>query len=387
MDKQLSLGHYLIITVLILLLNNVALFYFFGSDSSEDISAQTNEFVTALSESKTLKNVGTTPVEKTRSKNSVVDRLDESRLDETQDLEENTEVTNVVKDYITSDEFLKVLDNYNSERQEAQNEFGKEIALLSASELISAYSNTSERWQKSWVLGVLSQKDLTEVETYQLKEFYNAEDLNSRVKERVLVAMLDQNDEEALSIAKQYVVDGDTDIDSYELWNRLVDLDRDFTFKTASEMPIDQISKIRPLISNLYQEPEGLKVFFENQLDNILDAEDPKVFDTLQYTGSSVTIDLSDSQQQKFGKLLSSKNRSKRNFAFGFVGNLDDTDMLRDRYNELTFSQDKRDFVYGLTVSTESDAHKQLLSEILEATDDSQLKQLNSQLKQLKGNF
>ena len=380
MDKQLSLGHYLIITVLILLLNNVALFYFFGSDSSEDISAQTNEFVTALSESKTLKNVGTTPVEKTRSKNSVVDRLDESRLDETQDLEENTEVTNVVKDYITSDEFLKVLDNYNSERQEAQNEFGKEIALLSASELISAYSNTSERWQKSWVLGVLSQKDLTEVETYQLKEFYNAEDLNSRVKERVLVAMLDQNDEEALSIAKQYVVDGDTDIDSYELWNRLVDLDRDFTFKTASEMPIDQISKIRPLISNLYQEPEGLKVFFENQLDNILDAEDPKVFDTLQHTGSSVTIDLSDSQQQKFGKLLSSKNRSKRNFAFGFVGNLDDTDMLRDRYNELTFSQDKRDFVYGLTVSTESDAHKQLLSEILEATDD-------SQLKQFKGNF
>ena len=380
MDKQLSLGHYLIITVLILLLNNVALFYFFGSDSSEDISAQTNESVTALSESKTLKNVGTTPVEKTRSKNSVVDRLDESRLDETQDLEENTEVTNVVKDYITSDEFLKVLDNYNSERQEAQNEFGKEIALLSASELISAYSNTSERWQKSWVLGVLSQKDLTEVETYQLKEFYNAEDLNSRVKERVLVAMLDQNDEEALSIAKQYVVDGDTDIDSYELWNRLVDLDRDFTFKTASEMPIDQISKIRPLISNLYQEPEGLKVFFENQLDNILDAEDPKVFDTLQHTGSSVTIDLSDSQQQKFGKLLSSKNRSKRNFAFGFVGNLDDTDMLRDRYNELTFSQDKRDFVYGLMVSTESDAHKQLLSEILEATDD-------SQLKQLKGNF
>ena len=387
MDKQLSLGHYLIITVLILLLNNVALFYFFGSDSSEDISAQTNESVTALSESKTLKNVGTTPVEKTRSKNSVVDRLDESRLDETQDLEENTEVTNVVKDYITSDEFLKVLDNYNSERQEAQNEFDKEIALLSVSELISAYSNTSERWQKSWVLGVLSQKDLTEVETYQLKEFYNAEDLNSRVKERVLVAMLDQNDEEALSIAKQYVVDGDRDIDSYELWNRLVDLDRDFTFKTASEMPIDQISKIRPLISNLYQEPEGLKVFFENQLDNILDAEDPKVFDTLQHTGSSVTIDLSDSQQQKFGKLLSSKNRSKRNFAFGFVGNLDDTDMLRDRYNELTFSQDKRDFVSGLMVSTESDAHKQLLSEILEATDDSQLKQLNSQLKQLKGNF
>lgn len=380
MDKQLSLGHYLIITVLILLLNNVALFYFFGSDSSEDISAQTNESVTALSESKTLKNVGTTPVEKTRSKNSVVDRLDESRLDETQDLEENTEVTNVVKDYITSDEFLKVLDNYNSERQEAQNEFGKEIALLSASELISAYSNTSERWQKSWVLGVLSQKDLTEVETYQLKEFYNAEDLNSRVKERVLVAMLDQNDEEALSIAKQYVVDGDTDIDSYELWNRLVDLDRDFTFKTASEMPIDQISKIRPLISNLYQEPEGLKVFFENQLDNILDAEDPKVFDTLQHTGSSVTIDLSDSQQQKFGKLLSSKNRSKRNFAFGFVGNLDDTDMLRDRYNELTFSQDKRDFVYGLISGTRSDAHNQLLNEILEATDD-------SQLKQFKGNF
>ena len=380
MDKQLSLGHYLIITVLILLLNNVALFYFFGSDSSEDISAQTNESVTALSESKTLKNVGTTPVEKTRSKNSVVDRLDESRLDETQDLEENTEVTNVVKDYITSDEFLKVLDNYNSERQEAQNEFGKEIALLSASELISAYSNTSERWQKSWVLGVLSQKDLTEVETYQLKEFYNAEDLNSRVKERVLVAMLDQNDEEALSIAKQYVVDGDRDIDSYELWNRLVDLDRDFTFKTASEMPIDQISKIRPLISNLYQEPEGLKVFFENQLDNILDAEDPKVFDTLQYTGSSVTIDLSDSQQQKFGKLLSSKNRSKRNFAFGFVGNLDDTDMLRDRYNELTFSQDKRDFVYGLISGTRSDAHNQLLNEILEATDD-------SQLKQFKGNF
>ena len=378
MDKQLSLGHYLIITVLILLLNNVALFYFFGSDSSEDISAQTNESVTALSESKTLKNVGTTPVEKTRSKNSVVDRLDESRLDETQDLEENTEVTNVVKDYITSDEFLKVLDNYNSERQEAQNEFDKEIALLSASELISAYSNTSERWQKSRVLGVLSQKDLTEVETYQLKEFYNAEDLNSRVKERVLVAMLDQNDEEALSIAKQYVVDGDRDIDSYELWNRLVDLDRDFTFKTLSEMPIDQINGT--LIGNLYQEPEGLKVFFENQLDNILDAEDPKVFDTLQHTGSSVTIDLSDSQQQKFGKLLSSKNRSKRNFAFGFVGNLDDTDMLRDRYNELTFSQDKRDFVYGLMVSTESDAHKQLLSEILEATDD-------SQLKQLKGNF
>ncbi len=378
MDKQLSLGHYLIITVLILLLNNVALFYFFGSDSSEDISAQTNESVTALSESKTLKNVGTTPVEKTRSKNSVVDRLDESRLDETQDLEENTEVTNVVKDYITSDEFLKVLDNYNSERQEAQNEFGKEIALLSASELISAYSNTSERWQKSWVLGVLSQKDLTEVETYQLKEFYNAEDLNSRVKERVLVAMLDQNDEEALSIAKQYVVDGDRDIDSYELWNRLVDLDRDFTFKTLSEMPIDQINGT--LIGNLYQEPEGLKVFFENQLDNILDAEDPKVFDTLQHTGSSVTIDLSDSQQQKFGKLLSSKNRSKRNFAFGFVGNLDDTDMLRDRYNELTFSQDKRDFVYGLISGTRSDAHNQLLNEILEATDD-------SQLKQLKGNF
>lgn len=259
MDRQLSLGQYLIITVIVLLINNLALWYFLGSESEEMTNAQTDSIQTPslIKESKELENIG---INQNRNRNNelLAANSDEADQDQDQDqdqeqeiFEESIEVTSAVKSYMASDEFFEVLDTYRTQRQEKQRELQEEVAPLSTLELLNAYSSATDRQEKSIILQALYQSDLTAIDSYQLKEFYNDEDVNGWMKSKLLVAMLDQKDQEAINLAKDYVATPRRANTSYEIWNRLFDLDRDYVISTASEMSIEQLVKQGGLLGSM----------------------------------------------------------------------------------------------------------------------------------------
>ena len=148
--------------------------------------------------------------------------------------------------------------------------------------------------------------------------------------------------------------------------------------ETANELPVDQLVKNSLLVSTLARDSEALKSFFEKQLDNILDADDSRIYRDLQNFG--VEMELSRSQEQSLGDLLASERKSKRSFAIGFVGNISDIDMLKDRYADLFSSQEKQTFIYGLISNSASENHKELAREFSENSDDPLIKQITNNL-------
>ena len=54
--------------------------------------------------------------------------------------------------------------------------------------------------------------------------------------------------------------------------------------------------------------------------------------------------------------------------------------MLKDRYTELSSSQEKQTFVYGLVSISASESHKELARELAENSDDPLIKQITNSL-------
>ena len=230
MNKKLSLGQYLIMIVVILLLNNVILSYFFRSGLNIERFVSGNELDRAEKWSETHKGAEVEAIKDTRKKSTLSNQIEDRHVDENQNLAVLTlQVPKLVEQYMASDEFLQVLDNRNAKRRERLNQFQKEIDSLSASELISAYSSTNDFQEKALLTTTLFQMDLTEIDSSLLKEFYNAEGLNYWLKEKLLTVMFNQKDEQALSLTKQFVEDGRAQTTSYEIWRTLYDLDRDLS--------------------------------------------------------------------------------------------------------------------------------------------------------------
>ena len=379
MNKKLSLGQYLIMIVVILLLNNVILSYFFRSGLNIERFVSGNELDRAEKWSETHKGAEVEAIKDTRKKSTLSNQIEDRHVDENQNLAVLTlQVPKLVEQYMASDEFLQVLDNRNAKRRERLNQFQKEIDSLSASELISAYSSTNDFQEKGLLTTTLFQMDLTEIDSSLLKEFYNAEGLNYWLKEKLLTVMFNQKDEQALSLTKQFVEDGRAQTTSYEIWRTLYDLDRDYVIETASEMSINELANGDALFSSLRGNSDDLKVFFNNQLDNILSAQNFTVFQTL--TGLPVDMSLSRSQQQKVENLLSSESRTERRFALNFINSIDDADVLKDHYDNLTSSTEKVDFVSRLVGSVATEAQRQLAQEIIDDSDLAPVKQLQNSL-------
>ena len=278
---------------------------------------------------------------------------------------------------MASDEFFEVLDTYRTQRQEKQRELQEEVASLSTLELLNAYSSATDRQEKSIILQALYQSDLTAIDSYQLKEFYNDEDVNGWMKSKLLVAMLDQKDQEAINLAKDYVATPRRANTSYEIWNRLFDLDRDYVISTASEMSIEQLVKQGGLLGSMLQDSDAKKQFYENQLDNILNSNNSRVFQNLQ--PYQVEIELSRSQQNKLGDLMRSELQSERRFAIGFVSNIGDLDVLKEGYQALTSSDDRQLFLIGAMANSENEPVSAWAQETIEASD-------NPRIQGLKGN-
>ena len=379
MDRQLSLGQYLIITVIVVLINNLALWYFLGSEPEEITNVQTDSIQTPnlIKESKEL---GDIDIKQNRNSELLAANSDEEEQEQNQEqeiFEDSIEVTSAVKNYMASDEFFEVLDTYRTQRQQKQRELQEEVASLSTLELLHAYSIATDRQEKNIILQALYQSDLTAIDSYQLKEIYNNEDVNDWMKSRLLVAMLDQKDQDSITLAKEFLRESKGQY-GYEVWDRLFDFDRGYVIETANELPVDQLVKNSSLVSTLARDSEALKSFFEKQLDNILDADDSRIYRDLQNFG--VEMELSRSQEQSLGDLLASERKSKRSFAIGFVGNISDIDMLKDRYADLFSSQEKQTFIYGLISNSASENHKELARELSENSDDPLIKQITTNL-------
>ena len=388
MDKQLSLGKYLIITVLILLLNNLTLFYFLRSSPDDSVIVQNREdigisqFETSVGDTnkpREAKNKEVLPNKPREAKNKEVLPNDDSERQDVEiaDAEENSKVSFAVKQYMASNEFFEVLDVYRTQRQEKRREMQEQIGSLNVSEVINAYFTATGQIDKNLILQELYGRDLSSVDSYLLKDLYHTDNVNDWMKENLIVAMFDRQDQESITLAREFVSKDTRERTRGEVWTRLFDEDRDYVIETLSGMSIDQLAKDAYAINALSNDSEALNLFYQEQLDNILDAENSKVFDNLNYL--RVDMELSGSQQRRLGNSLQSERKSERRFAINFATNIDDIDMLQDRYNEFITSEDRELFIFAMMSNTSTEAHRQLAQEIIKSSDDPRIRRLSSE--------
>ena len=388
MDKQLSLGQYLVMTVVILLLNNLTLFYFLGSSPDDSVIVQNREdigiiqFETSVGDTnkpREAKNIEVLPNKPREAKNKEVLPNDDSERQDVEiaDAEENSKVSFAVKQYMASNEFFEVLDVYRTQRQEKRREMQEQIASLNVSEVINAYFTATGQIDKNLILQELYGRDLSSVDSYLLKDLYHTDNVNDWMKENLIVAMFDRQDQESITLAREFVSKDTRERTRGEVWTRLFDEDRDYVIETLSGMSIDQLAKDAYAINALSNDSEALNLFYQEQLDNILDAENSKVFDNLNYL--RVDMELSGSQQRRLGNSLQSERKSERRFAINFAPNIDDIDMLQDRYNEFITSEDRELFIFAMMSNTSTEAHRQLAQEIIKSSDDPRIRRLSSE--------
>ena len=238
MDKQLSLGQYLVMTVVILLLNNLTLFYFLGSSHDDSVIVQNREDI-GISQFET--SVGDTNKPREAKNKEVLPNDDSERQDvEIADAEENSKVSFAVKQYMASNEFFEVLDVYRTQRQEKRREMQEQIGSLNVSEVINAYFTATGQIDKNLILQELYGRDLSSVDSYLLKDLYHTDNVNDWMKENLIVAMFDRQDQESITLAREFVSKDTRERTRGEVWTRLFDEDRDCVIETLSGMSIDQ---------------------------------------------------------------------------------------------------------------------------------------------------
>ena len=291
------------------------------------------------------------------------------------DLELQAELKQAVQEYMASQDFTGVLDSYRATREQQQADLQSNFSSMTAADLLNAYQVTTDKRERQTILQYLTNTDLSSVDAYDLKQLYNDDidgEIHDWTKSKLVVELLDRQDDEALNIAKQFLTESKNGRGiRMEVLSKTFEFDRDYVVNLASNMSIDELSNSF-ILNAIGSDSSAVTEFYENQLDNILAADNQKVFESL-YQGPG-NFDLTANQQDKVSDLMLSKRTSALNFALGMAGNIDDISILRDRFDRLSTAQDRQAFMYGLYRNNKSEPHVELMRELASASDDPNIK-------------
>jgi len=364
-----------VVAVLVLAVNNIALIYFLKEKPIDETQVSTQTQKVPLFENSVTPNSDRLDQDRSSS-------LSDTAIFQTNDSsvsQDETDVASAVRDYMASPEFVKVLDDYRSLKQTEQREQLSQFSDFSASDLFSAYQASANNQEKQIILQRLSQH-LAEsddgLDVSQLKELYHTEGIDGWTRTKLLSALLSKNDAEAVQWSKQLLSKGSGDGQGqyYEITRQLYELEPEFIVDLAIEMPIERLAKSYVPQSFLYNDPDQAKVFFESRLDEILETNDSRVYEKLAAT--STDLELSDAQERKIGELFASPKSATRNFAVSFAANIEDIQILREAYENLSQRQERQALVYKLIGQAESDAHVDLGYELAAQSEDTVLERL-----------
>ena len=363
------------VAVLVLAVNNIGLIYFLKEKPSVESQASIQIQKVPLFENSVKPNTDEADQDRSLSvSDAAIFPANDSRVSQ-----DETDVASAVRDYMASPEFVRVLDDYRSLKQTEQREQLSQFEDLSASELFSAYQASANNQEKLIILQRLAQNlaDSDDgLDVSQMKELYRTEGVGGWVRTQLLSALLSKKDAEAVQWTKQLLRKGSGDGQGqyYEITRQLYELEPEFILDLAIEMPVERVAKSYVPQSFLYNDPDQAKVFFESRLDEILESNDSRVYEKV--TSISTDMELSNAQERKIGELFASPKSSTRNFAVSFAANIEDIQILRQGYENLSQRQERQALVYQLIGQTESDAHVELGYELAAQSDDSSLKRL-----------
>lgn len=280
------------------------------------------------------------------------------------------------KQFSTSKEFQSIMDEYRILANQRSQEKQRYYQSMSSEELFAAYQSAESTLDKQWALQYLRDGKLEQLETYEIKQLYQAldEGTESWNKYAMLNLLLEKGDAEALVWAKESITDPAFGMQGgHEIFESLYEQDPQFVTDFVDGLTLDDLSTYRHSLYGIFNDSKLARVFFENNLDEILDTSNTS---NLRYFGHNVEIELSDQQQSGIVDLLESSRKRDREFAIGFVRSIDNIDLLRESYAKISRTQEQQHFLSQLMTDFENEDKKQLARELAENSDDPMIKQM-----------
>ncbi|MBX2847507.1 MAG: hypothetical protein KTR16_04250 [Acidiferrobacterales bacterium] len=368
MDKPITLKQVLSITFIVILLNNIALWFLLKDRAPAGTTSIANTENAPLVQTKNSFSdefedaFGAVAHQDTLPEVDAPDRINDAQLKE--------ELAITFNEYIASEEFKTLLDSRQAERAQLYRDQLASYNSMTSLELIATYQMETNETKKLNIQHALTQKNLSIVNTADIKQILFESSVSSHIKSTLIHELLERGDYEALDLAKLFLTENIENFgygEAYETMKKVFELDRDFVIDLGKSLSLEQFST-SAILMIFQQDPSAIKAIFQTKLDDILDAENPVIFENFAY--STAPIELSREQQNTIADLMFSKRSAERNFALTMSHSIEDIDLLRTRFETLETETDKQSFIFGLMKNSDSKPHQELLGEFSGSLND-----------------
>lgn len=351
----------------VLVINNVLLLNFLGyfSDKTKPTRNELNKPQAVVFDTRNAEqDISRSEAQNTVPENDVDKQVSTVSLDQTQ-------IIDMLRNVAETDDFIAILDNYQTEAGRRYMELQKKYGSMNALELYDVVQNAETNRERQFALQVLTQSNFGELETYQIKSILNTADLQSWHKGKLLSNLLERRDPEALGLAKDYMSQNPSGrYMDQNLVRNVYDLDPQYIEAFVNDLDLDKGRDSFAVLSVALEDPKIAKEFYKKNFDQIVESKSSELFN---YLNSSSDLDLSVDQQNKIVDLLQSPNRQKRQFAMGMLNNVENLDTIREAFQNMDRESEKRNFIYILVGQADNPERKQLAKKLAESIDDPRL--------------
>lgn len=302
-------------------------------------------------------------------------------LDETTNInnfDDESSLVTAIRKFSLSDEFVEIMDEYQLSAGQRFQEMEKRLQGLSAEELMSIYESSNKRSERQFALQTLLQSKVQSLDDFSLRRLYELVDEGDSWGKPTLLAMLIQRgDKESLIEAKQQITSGQ--LGRYRLYSILesvYDQDPDFIKDYMEDIRIGDSEVVPPISNLIHRDAELKRLFLDNNLDDLLEKNNPDFFATFGHVGEYT---LTDNQEDRIVDLFAEKVSAKRNFALSMVTNIQSVDKLQRAFASLDREQDKFSFLSQLITNGQSEEQRQFAKELAAESDDVRLQTLLDQ--------
>jgi hypothetical protein len=359
--------HQIVLAVIVILsVNNLLLLSYLGyfSEKETSINAINSEGGPNYS----------TPEPSQFSPSGVALPIDQDQIALRQALEKN-DLNDAIENYIKSEQFTVAMDDWQLKASRRFAVITERLAKMDAPELYISALEGHSRTERAAALNSLFQNNrLAQLSSDQLKDLYINTSMYSYGKNNILKILLENDDSEALSWAKSSITDDalTQNFDS-EIYSLIYDKDPEFVKIHLAELEFEPSLTGLGILSFMQQEPGLASSFYGRNFDKILDSKNNNVF---IFTPDASQLTLNDQQQSRVAELFSSNNRHKRNFAIGLAPIIEDTQLLRDAYSNLSRNQDKMMFIMSLMTPDVRTEASDLARELAKNSDEPNIRRL-----------
>lgn len=366
----------LLIVIIVVLINNVLLLSYFSKDSepSAELSASSKDLEVRSNPSNS----------ESRAPNELLtldQGLDAQSLGQSayvpsreSSTGSDTDISSAVRQYIQSEEFERVLDNYQTQAAPRHEEMQSRLNAMSASELHLLAIDSSNSYEQKYAQQFLIQNGLGELGVEEIKQLYHAEGVSEWVQQSLLPRLLEEGDAEAIDWAKQLLYKNTKgQFIGSEIYSSIYDADPDFIKEHINNLDLNDFQKIAGAMSFVMRDADLTESFYEENFDKLLDLNNSTSY---EFFHNSAELELSHRQQSRLAELFASKSSKRRGFAIRQAGNIGDANILRDAYSQLSKNSEKLSLLQTLSKRSNNTDVRKLIQELAEDSENADIRKM-----------